>query len=126
MLYSTRNCLVLGTSSFVFRPSYDTPKKQHFGNSVCFYPKVKGWRHLLCWVRLFHLRTQTEPVFETMCPLQYPTMDKVQNLTNSEIYYVVHKKRVMRLHPNHISCFFSNELLTIILVIFALYCDDEA
>jgi hypothetical protein len=33
-----------------------------------------------------HLRTETDPVSETLCSLEYRTMDNVQKPSNSEYY----------------------------------------
>jgi hypothetical protein len=34
----------------------------------------------------FHLQMATDPVFETLCPLEYWTMDEVEKLINPECY----------------------------------------
>jgi hypothetical protein len=36
------------------------------------------------WLTLDHLRTGTDPVSETLCSLEYRTMDNVQKPSNSE------------------------------------------
>jgi hypothetical protein len=33
-----------------------------------------------------HLRTETDPIFETLCSIEYGTMDKVQKLSNPKCY----------------------------------------
>jgi hypothetical protein len=42
----------------------------------------------------FHIRTDTDEASETLCSLEYRTMDKVQELRNSERFvYVNNYKR---------------------------------
>jgi hypothetical protein len=33
-----------------------------------------------------HLRTETDPIYETLCSIEYRTMDKVQKLSNPKCY----------------------------------------
>jgi hypothetical protein len=40
----------------------------------------------MCLLPHLHLRTETDPVSETSCSLEYQTMDKVQNPSNSVCY----------------------------------------
>jgi hypothetical protein len=62
-------------------------RMQHFGNWICF-AKVGGTYSARSVTPLppFHLRTETDPVSETLCSLEYRKMDRVQKLSNSECY----------------------------------------
>jgi hypothetical protein len=43
-----------------------------------------------CFLPHLHLRTETDPVSETSCSLEYQTMEKVQNPSNSVILTVMY------------------------------------
>jgi hypothetical protein len=54
----------------------------------CLRPQVKGWETPTLLGSLTAitspLRTETDPVSETLCSLDYRTMDKVQNPSNQD------------------------------------------
>jgi hypothetical protein len=52
-------------------------KKQSFRNWICFPTEVKKWG-VSTWLSPVHLRTQTDPVSETLCSVQN-TSTKISN-----------------------------------------------
>jgi hypothetical protein len=83
-------------------------RTRRFGNGICFRPQVKvgqktptqlgpleranlnhWWLRAQmsrCLLPHLHLRTDTDPVSETSCSLEYRTMEKVQKPSNSVRY----------------------------------------
>jgi hypothetical protein len=69
-------------------------RTQRFGNRICFRPQVRGWETPTLLGPLEranlnhspHLRKETDPVSETLCSLEYRTVDKVQKPSNPECH----------------------------------------
>jgi hypothetical protein len=52
-----------------------------------------------------HLRTETDPVSETLCSLEYWTMDKVKKPNNPESLTVRHRQVVMYIVTSSLECY---------------------
>jgi hypothetical protein len=89
-------------------------KTRHFGNWICFHPQVKvgekistqlgpvqstgpvieitslyGAQLSSCLLPHLHLRTETDPVSEKSCFLEYRTMEKVQKYSVNSVHYSI-------------------------------------
>jgi hypothetical protein len=88
---------------FIVRYSEKYERTQRFGNCICLRPKMKRWetptllvplerviavdpfkrtQQIMCLPPI-HLRTETEPIYERFCSLEYRMMDKLQKPSSS-------------------------------------------
>jgi hypothetical protein len=95
MVYNICELLGFWTLSIV-RYSKNTLQNTKFRNLDLFPPSGEGRRHLLRTQQSRcippHLRMEADPVFETLCTLEYRTMDKIQNPSNSRILFILNVK----------------------------------
>jgi hypothetical protein len=97
------------------------PKTQRFGNWICFRPHMKVGEKTptqlgpleranlnQCVLPHLRLRTETDPVSETLCFLEYRTMEKVQKISvnsvqhtpSSESFQVYHNRQFRMIKGN--------------------------
>jgi hypothetical protein len=84
---------VAGFLDFSFRPEFTRVETRRFGNYICSRLKVKGGKDTysvgpLRKRYLNHLKTETDPVYETSCfySTKHRTREKVQKPSNSVCY----------------------------------------